>query len=219
MDIWRRQTNGDIDDAVAAPRTEQRVSIGIALGGGAARGFAHIGALRVLRDAGYELDAIAGTSIGAVVGGCFLAGKLDALEDWARALTRRRILGMLDFSLGGSGLIYGGRFPGPGARHRRHHHRSLPKPFAAIATEIGPGHEIWLTKGSFVMAMRASCPLPGIFEPVRLNGRWLMDGALVNPVPVSAVACAWCPRRHRGQPQCRQFRPRHHHPGSRSRRR
>src|SRR4051794_20026214 len=105
--------SGDRDTSVpptpAVAPQRPRPKIGIALGGGAARGFAHIGALKVLKEAGYELDAIAGTSIGAVVGGCFLAGKLDALEDWARALTRRRVLGLLDFSLGGSGLICGSR--------------------------------------------------------------------------------------------------------------
>jgi len=165
-----------------------RPSIGIALGGGAARGFAHIGVLKVLREAGYELDAIAGTSIGAVVGGCYLAGKLDELEDWARGLNRRRMLGMLDFSLGGSGLICGNRLVQGLVRELGDLTiESLPVPFAAIATEIGPGHEIWLTRGPLVTAMRASMSLPGIFEPVRINGRWMMDGALVNPVPVSAA--------------------------------
>ena len=172
----------------AVAPSPRRPSIGLALGGGAARGFAHIGALKVLREAGYEPDVIAGTSIGAVVGGCYLAGKLDELEAWARALTRRRVLGMLDFSLGGSGLICGSRLVQALARDIGDITiEQLPKPFAAIATEIGPGHEIWLTKGSLVMAMRASLSLPGIFEPVRMNGRWLMDGALVNPVPVSTA--------------------------------
>lgn len=165
-----------------------RPSIGIALGGGAARGFAHIGVLKVLKEAGYELDAIAGTSIGAVVGGCFLAGKLQELEDWARGLNRRRMIGMLDFSLGGSGLICGNRLVQRLVRELGDMRiETLPVPFAAIATEIGPGHEIWLTRGPLVTAMRASMSLPGIFEPVRVNGRWLMDGALVNPVPVSAA--------------------------------
>lgn len=170
-----------------APKPE-RPSIGLALGGGCARGFAHIGVLRVLAEAGYQPDVVAGSSIGAVAGGCFLAGKLQVLEDWARALSRRRVLGMMDFSLGGSGLLYGGRLTQALLRDLGDIAiETLPRPFAAIATEIGTGHEVWLTRGSLVMAIRASLSLPGIFEPVRLNGRWLMDGALVNPVPVSAA--------------------------------
>jgi NTE family protein len=165
-----------------------RPSIGLALGGGAARGFAHIGAIRVLREAGFDIDVIAGTSIGAVVGGCHIAGKLDELELWARSLTKRRVLGLLDFSLGGGGLIAGTRLGHLLVRDLGALTiEDLPIPFAAVATEIGPGHEIWLTRGSLVKALRASYALPGIFEPVRIAGRWLMDGALVNPVPVSTA--------------------------------
>ena len=177
--------SAEIEPGLSPPR---RPSIGIALGGGAARGFAHIGVLRTLLAAGYSVDILAGTSIGAVVGGCFIAGKLDELEGWARSLTKRRVLGLLDVSLGGGGLISGGRL-----RHLLAadlgpvNIEDLPIPFAAVATEIGPGHEIWLTKGSLVRAIRASYALPGIFEPVMIGGRWLMDGALVNPIPVSTT--------------------------------
>ena len=170
------------------PARPPRPTIGLALGGGAARGFAHIGVIRVLQRAGYGIDVVAGASIGAVVGGCYLAGKLDELESWARSLTKRRVLGLLDLSLGGGGLIAGSRLA-----HLLAHDlggvqiEDLPVPFAAVATEIGPGHEIWLTRGSLVKAIRASYALPGIFEPVKIGGRWLMDGALVNPVPVSTA--------------------------------
>jgi len=109
LDIWRRQVNGDVDDAAAAPRTDQRLSIGLALGGGAARGFAHIGVLRTLNAHGIWPDVIAGTSIGAVVGGYYAAGRLDMFEHWARQLTRRSLLGYLDFKFGSSGLIGGVR--------------------------------------------------------------------------------------------------------------
>jgi NTE family protein len=177
--------------AVVAPEPQarpRRPAIGLALGGGAARGFAHIGALRVLTEAGYHVDVIAGTSIGAVVGGCYIAGKLDELELWARSLTKRRVLGLLDFSIGGGGLIAGSRLGHLLMRDLGHITiEDLPVPFAAVATEIGPGHEIWLTRGSLVKALRASYALPGIFEPIRIGGRWLMDGALVNPVPVSTA--------------------------------
>jgi NTE family protein len=162
-------------------------TLGLALGGGAARGFAHIGVLRSLLKRGLKFDVIAGTSIGAMAGGCYAAGHLDAFEEWARSLTRRRMFGYLDFSFAGSGLI-------GGARLAEHLNTTLgataidelPLRFAAIATEIGTGHEIWLTRGRLADALRASYSLPGVFAPVRVGGRWLMDGALVNPVPVSA---------------------------------
>lgn len=162
--------------------------IGLALGGGAARGWAHIGVLQALTEAGYAPDVITGTSIGAVVGGCYAAGKLDRLTDFAIGLTKRRVIGLMDFHLGGAGLISGERL-------RRLLDRDLdgvqigdlPQRFAAIATELGTGHEIWLTRGPLVAALRASYALPGVFDPVKLGGRWLMDGALVNPVPVSAA--------------------------------
>jgi NTE family protein len=165
-----------------------RLNVGVALGGGAARGWAHIGILKGLREAGIRPDIVAGTSIGAVVGGCYAAGKLDELDDWARSLTKRRVFSLMDLSFGGCGIINGARLRkllesdiGPLAIE------DLPIKFAAVATEIRTGHEIWLTKGRLVQAMRASYALPGIFEPVRVGGRWLMDGALVNPVPVSTA--------------------------------
>lgn len=161
--------------------------IGLALGGGAARGWAHIGVLRAFERAGLKTKVIVGTSIGAVVGGCYAAGQLDALEDFARSLTRRRMFGLMDFRLR-SGIIGGDRL-----RHLLDDHlggtliEALPVKFAAVATEIGSGHEVWLSKGPLVPAMRASYALPGMFEPVKLGGRWLFDGALVNPVPVTGA--------------------------------
>jgi NTE family protein len=167
---------------------EARPMIGLALGGGAARGWAHIGVLRALTAAGIMPDVIAGTSIGALVGGAWAAGRLDELEDWAREITRRRVLGFMDFSFRGSGLIGGNRL----YQLMRHNLgetaiEDLDARFAAIATEIGSGHEIWLTRGRLTDAIRASYALPGIFSPVKIAGRWLMDGALVNPIPVSAA--------------------------------
>lgn len=160
--------------------------IGLALGGGAARGWAHIGVIRALSEAGIKPDIIAGTSIGAVVGGCYAAGHLDELEVFARELTRRRIFGYLDFNLAGTGLINGQRLCDKlcttlGERSIE----DLDTRFTAVATEIGTGHEIWLSRGRLVDAVRASYALPGIFKPVKVNGRWLFDGALVNPVPIS----------------------------------
>jgi NTE family protein len=187
LQLLRRNNDraaGASDEKAAPPRP----SIGLALGGGAARGFAHLGVLRVLEKHGIVPDVIVGTSIGAVVGGCFAAGHLKGFEDWARGLSARGVLGYLDVSLAGSGLINGNRLASKleeTLQDRRI--EELPHHFAAIATELGSGHEIWLTRGRLVDAVRASYALPGIFSPVYIGGRWLVDGALVNPVPVSAA--------------------------------
>ena len=188
--LFTRTRNGDraAEATTQVPPAPARPSIGLALGGGAARGFAHIGVMRTLLANGIVPDVIVGTSIGAVVGGCYAAQQLDNLEEWARSLTVRGILGYLDISLSGSGLIRGSHLAKQldaslaGARID-----DLTTRFAAIATEFNTGHEIWLTRGRLAEALRASYALPGIFPPVLIGGRWLVDGALVNPVPVSAA--------------------------------
>jgi len=182
--------NGDqavgTDDLPAA--RSQRPTIGLALGGGAARGFAHIGVIRALIAKGLTPDIITGTSIGAVVGGCFAAGKMDEFEAWGRSLTRRGLLSYLDVSFAGSSLLNGARLAEKlGAGVGDMPIDQLPIRYAAIATEIETGHEIWITRGRLADAMRASYALPGIFPPVRVGDRWLVDGALVNPVPVSVA--------------------------------
>jgi NTE family protein len=163
-----------------------KLKIGLALGGGAARGWAHIGVLRALHQAGIKPDIIAGTSIGAVVGACDVTGHLDDLEEFARELTRRRVLGYLDFNLAGTGLITGHRLGERLAKHLGDTKiEDMQRRFTAVATEIGTGHEVWISRGSLVDAVRASYALPGVFRPVKVDGRWLFDGALVNPIPVS----------------------------------
>jgi NTE family protein len=162
--------------------------VGVVLGAGAARGWAHIGAMQELDALGLRPDVVVGSSIGSLVGGCYAAGRLDMLEVFARSLTRRRVLGLLDLSFTGSGLIGGERL-----RARLEaalgglQIEDLPIRFAGVATEIGDGHEIWLRRGSLVEAIRASYALPGVFDPVKVDGRWLFDGAIVNPVPVSVA--------------------------------
>jgi NTE family protein len=188
--LFARARNGDrAAEASTSPQSAVvRPTIGLVLGGGAARGFAHIGVIRALEAHGIVPDVIVGTSIGAVVGGCHAAKELDNLESWARTLTVRGVLGYLDISLAGSGLIGGGHLAArleAGLKERCV--EDLPIRFAAIATEFNTGHEIWLTRGRLSEALRASYSLPGIFPPVRIGGRWLVDGALVNPVPVSAA--------------------------------
>lgn len=182
----------------SAPETEpvtppptpaaHRPSVALALGGGAARGFAHIGVMRALERHGIRPSILAGTSIGAVVGGLWAAGKLEALEDWALHLTKRGILRYIDPVLGGPGLISGKRLFDRLSRELDGIEiEQLPVTFGAIATELGTGHEIWLTRGNLSEAIHASYCLPGIFTPSRVSGRWLMDGALVNPIPVSTA--------------------------------
>jgi NTE family protein len=186
--LTRRGQNGADDGEKVGLGSIRRPVIGLALGGGAARGFAHIGIVRTLMAHGIVPDIVVGTSIGAVVGGAYAAGHLDTLEAWARSLQPRNILGYLDIRLNGSGLIGGEKLAaqleasiGPTLIE------GLPIKFASVATEVRTGHEIWLTHGRVVDAMRASYALPGIFSPVLVGDRWLVDGALVNPVPVSAA--------------------------------
>src|SRR5918993_10691 len=127
-----------------------------------------------------------GLALGAGVGGCYAASRLDELEAFALSLTKRRVMGLLDFHISGSGLIGGDRLKRLLDRDlAKMRVESLPVRFATVATELGTGHEIWLTRGPLVDTMRASYALPGVFDPVKLGGRWLMDGALVNPNPVT----------------------------------
>lgn len=162
-----------------------RIRIGLALGSGVARGWAHLGVLRAITRLGLVPDIIAGSSIGALVGGFYLAGHLDPLERWVRGLTKLRMLRYLNLPLGG-GMISGDRLFHEAERYLGDMEISaLRAPFVAVATDLWTGHEIWLRDGRLVDAIRASLSLPGLFQPMRLNGHWLIDGALVNPVPVS----------------------------------
>jgi NTE family protein len=164
----------------------RRPRIGLALGSGAARGWSHIGVLQELAARQIPIDVIAGSSIGAVVGGCYAAGKLAGLEAFARSLTRRRVFSLMDLSLSGAGMISGGKLRDELYRELEGRRiEDLAVVFGAVATEIGAGHEVWLRKGDLVPAIRASYALPGVFEPLQIGGRWLFDGALVNPVPVT----------------------------------
>ena len=166
--------------AESAPR------LGLALGGGSARGWAHIGVIRALEEAGLAPRVVAGCSIGAVVGACYAAGRLDRLEAFARSLTRGRVVRLVDPRLPGSGLIAGNRL-----RRRLltdlgdSRIETLRIPFGCVATEFGTGAETAFTEGPLVEAVRASYAIPGLFPPVDIAGRFFMDGTLVNPVPVA----------------------------------
>ena len=163
-----------------------RPRIGLALGSGSARGWSHVGVIERLVEAGIEPDVICGTSVGALVGAAYLTGRLDKLHEWGETVTWRQILGLMDVSLSGGGLIRGKTvvkflrdlgITGPIEK--------LAKPFAAVATELSTGREIWFQSGPVLEAVHASIAVPGIFSPVHHGGQWLLDGGLVNPVPVS----------------------------------
>jgi NTE family protein len=162
-----------------------RPKLGIALGGGAARGWAHIGVLRALAERGMRPDCIAGVSIGALVGAAAAIDQLDKLEAWVRALSRLDVLKLLDARFRG-GVIQGDRVMSAIKSVLSDHAiEDLPVAYGAVATDIESGREIWLREGSLMAAVRASCALPGLFAPSLLDDRWLIDGGLVNPVPVS----------------------------------
>ena len=159
--------------------------IGLALGGGAARGWSHIGVILALREAGIEPDVVAGTSIGSLVGAAYVAGRLDDLKDWVESLTWQNVFGLLDVTVNG-GLIKGEKL----LKFFRGHFKdidigNLPKPFGAVATDLASGREVWLRTGSVIESVRASIAFPGFFTPVMREGVLLVDGGLVNPVPVS----------------------------------
>ena len=163
----------------------RRPKIGFVLGAGSARGWAHIGVLRALTEEGIKPDFIAGSSVGALVGAAFAAGRLDQLEAWARALDWKRILRLADFGLRG-GLIRGRRMREVfSEQFVERNFSDLSVPFAAVATDLHSGQEIWLREGKVSDAIGASIAVPGLFQPVLYEDRFLVDGSVVNPIPVS----------------------------------
>ncbi|MEL7486322.1 MAG: patatin-like phospholipase family protein [Pseudomonadota bacterium] len=159
-------------------------TFGLALGGGAARGWAHVGVLQGLKEMGVEPDVIAGCSIGALVGGAHLIGALEDFEAWARELKPLSALNAFTLKLHRGGFIDAE----PAFEAFRSFDRNiedLPKRFGAVAADLGSGDEVWLTEGSVIDAARASSAIPVVFHAVEREGRWLVDGALANPAPVS----------------------------------
>lgn len=168
------------DDNIGKPR------ISLALGSGGARGLAHIGVIRCLEEHGFDVGYIAGTSIGALVGGIYAAGRLDTYEPWARELTRRDMLRLMDFSFRRGAIIRGDKvidavceLVGDAAIEQ------LPIGFTAVATDMLDQSEVWLSRGSLFNAIRASTAIPALISPLRINGRLLADGGLVNPIPIA----------------------------------
>ncbi len=160
--------------------------IGLALGSGGARGWAHIGVLRALSQSGIEPDVICGTSMGALVGAAYLTDQLDGLQHWSRSLGVMGVLRMMDPTLSGGGFVAVNKaFEQFRNSRTQINIEDLPKSFAVAATDISNGHEVWLRDGPLLQAVQASSAIPGLFPAVRVNDQWLVDGALVNPVPVS----------------------------------
>ncbi len=160
--------------------------IAIALGSGSARGWAHIGVIQGLKAMGIEPDIVAGSSVGALVGAAYATDQIDRLEDWTRKLNWKGILKYLDPSLLGGGFIEGEKLSGLVAEYVKDlDFEALPRRLGVVATELETGREIWFREGSVMEAVRASISLPGLFTPMLHEGRWLVDGGLANPVPVS----------------------------------
>jgi NTE family protein len=161
--------------------------VSLALGSGGARGLAQIGIIRWLEEnREFRIKSIAGSSMGAVVGGIYAAGKLDIYEEWVCSLTRRDVFRLLDFAFSWSGLFSGERLM---EKLRdmlgEANIEDLPIAFTAVATDVEKGREVWLSEGALFDAIRASMAIPTVFTPVVINGRTLVDGGLVNPVPIA----------------------------------
>ncbi|MDH3352708.1 MAG: patatin-like phospholipase family protein [Gammaproteobacteria bacterium] len=162
--------------------------IGLALGSGASRGWSHIGVIKALLAAGIEPDVICGTSVGAMIGGSYLAGNMQSLEDWVLSSTRTDVLRFFDVKLSQSGFVDTKRlswFLHSYVATEQLRIEDLPKKYAAVSTNLETGREVWFTEGGLADAIRASMAMPGLFPAVRVDTRWLVDGGLVNPVPVS----------------------------------
>ena len=170
----------------SVPAGMRKLKIGLALGSGAARGWSHIGVIKALQKMGIEIDIVAGCSIGSLVGAAYACDRLPVLEKWVCSFSSWDVLRLMDLSWRRGGLLRGERV----FSQFRHliptdDIESCSRRFASVATNLSTGREIWFTEGDLHLAVRASCSIPGLLSPVRHNGYWLVDGAVVNPVPVS----------------------------------
>jgi len=166
--------------------TTTKKTVSLVLGSGGARGLAHIGVIKWLEEQGFEIRSIAGSSMGALIGGIYANGKLDIYERWVRALRKRDVMFLLDFAYSSAGLFSGDRI----IKKLRDMLgdvliEDLPVAFTAVATDLHAGREVWLTRGNLFDAIRASIAIPTVFTPVTYQGRLLVDGGLLNPVPIA----------------------------------
>src|SRR6056297_4199287 len=166
--------------------SEESTTVSLVLGSGGARGLAHIGAIRALEERGFRIDSVAGSSMGALVGGMHAAGRLDDYANWVSGLEQSDVFRLVDWTLSGSGLIRGDKI----IKHLKDmvgdaRIEDMPIDFTAVAVDIEQGREIWLSEGSLFDAIRGSIGIPGLFTPHRYHGRLLVDGGILNPVPVA----------------------------------
>jgi NTE family protein len=175
-------------DALPAPAIDRKPTVALALGAGGAKGLAHIGVIREIEAQGYEIVAIAGSSMGALIGGIHAMGKLDVYSDWVCALAKLDVLRLVDWTFSGGGLIKGEKIIETlRALVGDTLIEELPLAFTAVATDLDRGREVWLGRGSLFDAIRASSAIPTVFRPHTIGGRRLIDGALLNPVPVTPL--------------------------------
>ncbi|MGV9800294.1 patatin-like phospholipase family protein [Mycobacterium sp. NPDC003449] len=163
--------------------------VALALGSGGARGYAHIGVINELCDRGYEIVGVSGSSMGALVGGVYAAGKLDEFSDWARTLTQRAVLRLLDPSISAAGILRAEKIL-DAVRDILGEARieQLPIPFTAVTTDLITGKPVWLQRGPVDAAIRASIAIPGMIAPFELDGRLLGDGGILDPLPMAPIA-------------------------------
>ena len=172
---------------IKQPQAEKdHIHVGLALGSGSARGWAHIGVIQALGEIGIEPEIVAGTSIGAIVGAAYAGDQLEMLDEWVRSLSWKKIVKFLGMSPLSGGFIQGEKLYEFAQTHIQDMTiDSLPRTLGVVATDLDTGREVWFQDGPLLEAVRASIGLPGLFAPVNLNGRWLVDGGLTNPVPIS----------------------------------
>ncbi len=164
----------------------RQVKIGLALGSGAAKGWAHIGVIRALEKAGIKVDIVAGCSVGALVGAAYATDRLPVMEKWVRSFSYWDVIRLMDFSWGRGGLLRGEKVFSHWRRLvTAENIEQCTLRFGAVTTNLSTGRELWLTDGDLHQAVRASCSMPGLLSPVAYHGYWLVDGAVVNPVPIS----------------------------------
>lgn len=169
-------------------KNEKQRTVSLVLGSGGARGMAHIGVIRCLEDHNYKITNIAGASVGALVGGFYAAGRLDRFESWVTALDKKDVLGLLDLSFSGGGLFKGDKLmEALSSLVRDQVIETLPIDFTAVAVDLERQKEVWFTEGSLFEAIRGSIAIPSVFKPHHYRGMWLVDGGVLNPVPVGAV--------------------------------
>lgn len=169
-------------------QNENKIKIGLALGGGSARGWSHIGVINALADQGIVPDIVCGTSIGALVGASYVSGSLEKLEKWVLSLTKFETVKFFDFNASLNGFVNTEKlhdFLNECVTSDSALIESLATQFATVATELETGREVWLSKGPMLEAVWSSISLPGLFPAIKNNHKWLVDGGLVNPVPVS----------------------------------